>query len=386
MGSRLHCKVAYLAALVLSALALGQPAAFAQTQSTGLEVLGSANVLKVSAEEGKDTATGYFSLFNYQDEPLEISVKLQAASSEKVADLKVDTKTVEPGAGRRIGVTFSGLEALDAAVTGQLIVTVVGKEIPPVAQAIEITPSLHPAMEWPKVIIIVSFVVALLLGAAVVGNMAKDDLGPLSNPVGAPKWSFSSWATTLTAVGGAFGTVFAGVTLPTFPEQISKESLTALNLLFVVLALLAPFLFEALRRYKNVTFKEEDEGRLGTNGTMLIACTVTLWAVLGQLSAFALLAWELLGREDLAVFAVVVIGGVALLAVRYYLVTMTRMVSRPPEADKEESEEVLDMTNIDRLYLRTETQAVIVARQPDEGSAVVDVPSPQPAPRSWPLL
>jgi len=362
-------------------------------------VLDNSNTLEVSGEEGKDTATGYFTLFNPSDKATPIEVKFQAASSEKLTVDKVTPELVPPGEAQRVGVTFSGMENLDAAVSGQLVVL---GGVTPVAQAVKVSPAPRPDMPWAEVLIGVSFFIAAFLALAVVGAM--ESTASLRNAAPGPKWSFDSWATTLTGAGAIFGTVLAEVTLPSFTEQFSKETLTNLSLFFGILVVLAPFIFQATRRRTPVTTAEEEE-RVGTNLTLLIACTITLWAVLGQLGTFALLGWELIGDEPLRWVAMLAILLIAGLAVRYFLITASLLVRRdwtppPPTTSTAgdgageilellEEEGAFDTSEIDRLYFNREgirAVGVQMVREPENRSARVEVQAPPPAPRNWSLL
>jgi hypothetical protein len=149
-----------------------------------------------------------------------------------------------------------------------------------------------------------------------------------------PKWEFDSWATTLTAIGGVFAVVLGEVTFPEVPSQVSKDELVNLNILFGGLVLLGPFLFVAIGSFPTA--------KTGTNRTMLFACTFTLWAVIGQLGCFGLLAWELLDGNPWAhVLAVATIAGIVL-AWLYFFFTLTKQAV-PDEEVEEEDEEVWTM-------------------------------------------
>lgn len=395
------------------ALALASGSATAAAAEPSLAVLESSNTLKVAGSEGEDSATGYFTLFNKTPSPVEIDLEFQAASSERVVIEEVTPSTVPPGA-RRIGVTFGGLEDLHEAVTGQLVVT---SESEPVSQAVEVDPAAQPSAPWPEVVIFGSLALTLLLALAVVGAMP--DTATLGNKAPGPKWSFSSWATTLTGTGAVFGTVLTGATFPTFPEQIAKQTLINLNLLFGVLAILGPFVFQALR--SSTGTEEAEEGNpVGTNLTLLIACSVTLWAVLGEIGAFALLGWELAGHGLSGAVVLCAVALVAILAIRYFLITTRNLVSKTwliaaavppapapggpaPAAPPAPAEvpppapaaapvaalglvQTIDVKEIDSVHLNVAARLATVTKDAEGRSAEIDVPSAPPAPPYWPLL
>jgi hypothetical protein len=183
---------------------------------------------------------------------------------------------VEPGA-TRVKVTFAGLKKLNREpVDGQLVVQ---SGTRPVARAVSITPAPQPSRDWASSIFwtaVGAFAVLALVGL-VTGRRR------LLKPAAGPKWSFDSWATTLTAAGGILGTVLGAATLPEIPREIDKETLVRLNLLFGLLVVVGPFVFEAIRN-PTVSPAAQDAGYTGWNLTLLLACAITGGAVFGELA------------------------------------------------------------------------------------------------------
>jgi hypothetical protein len=300
------------------ALAQGQP----QTRPT-ITSLGQ-DTLSVKAKKGDDSAVAYVPVLNAGGAPATIDVTFQASSSEDVKVSGFTPKQAPPGA-TRLTVTLTGLKALkDESVDGQLVVT--GGRAP-VARAVEITPAPQPWTNWPTVIVIgtaIAFAL-LLFGVGLKANLALDHKAP------GPKWSFDSWATTLTTAGAVLGTVLGAATLPDVPRQLSKDSLVGLNLLFGVLVVVGPFVFQALRS-PSVKESDQDAGFYGTNGTLLVACAITGAAVLGELATLALLGWELAGPGAWGWLTVAGVGLLAGLAAYYVIVTTYDLVTTDWEA------------------------------------------------------
>lgn len=314
-----------------SAALLWAPSAARATTGEGLSLLSSANAITVTAGEGKDTAETHLTLFNENPTHSRLEVRFEASSNASVKVVSATPKRLPAEEVTRVAVVFEGLESLREPVSGELVV-IAGPD--PIAQSVEVKPAPQPTAPWPLLILFVPLFGAIFVALMVVGNMPGDDLAPLRYAAPGTKWEAKSWATTLTAAGALLGTVLGGVTFPSYPEQISKESLVNLNLLFGALVVIGPFLFQALRR-RTVDEKDRKAERFGTNLTLLMTSAVTLWAVFGQLAAFALLTWELISAEWLAAIIVVALVLLAISAARYFILTMSEAVIRNWSTEEE---------------------------------------------------
>jgi hypothetical protein len=194
--------------------------------------------LTVTGEKGSDSVEAKFSVLNAGDTDANVSVTFQASSNEKVTVGSVTPTAIPAGAARKLTVVLAGVSDLGEAATGQLVVS--GGESP-VAQSVEIDPAA-PDSSWPAILIGGSLAVAILVAFAVAGAIGGNR-SRLGKTAPNPKWAFSSWATTLTAVGAAFGTVFGAATFPPFPSEVSKAELVNLNILFGLIVLSGPFVF-----------------------------------------------------------------------------------------------------------------------------------------------
>jgi hypothetical protein len=201
-----------------------------------------------------------------------------------------------------------------------------------------VPPALRPAADWPMLTVVVALGLAALmagtLGIAVVRRKGKCWL---INPAPSPKWSFESWATHLTAIGAVLGTVLGSASLPESPTQIDKESLVGLSLLFGALVVVAPFIFEAIRRPVAPTSGEG--GGSGFVGVLLLSCAITFGAVFGEIFTLGLAAWELTGGDAGGVAIEVGLGLLSILALYYVAVTAweAAMTDWSSEAQKQTS-------------------------------------------------
>jgi hypothetical protein len=293
-----------------------------------LSLLDTSSPLKIEGTEGADTATAYLTLENPGLTPIHVDVRFLATSSEAVRLKEFSPRVVPSGEPQRVTLTFSGLKGLSESATGQIVVT---GPAPTISQAAEVDPVLQPGASWPAIVIGASLAAALLLSLALMPS--RPNLGVLKTAAPGPKLSFESWATTLTAAGAIGVTVASGVVFPTFPEQITKQGVLNLGIFFAALVVLAPFVFEALRLIKPDR-AEEKKGRVGTNLGLLIACTITMWGVLGELGTLSLLIWELATGD---IERDLLLGGIALVALlvaRYFLISVYYLVRKQWAAEE----------------------------------------------------
>ncbi len=309
------------AVVALAFVLLISPASDALASPT-VSILG--DMVNAKGKSGADTANAYLNVVNTGSSPVTLAVSLAASSSPGVTVRAVKPRTVAPGDPTRVTVTFGGLAHERKAIKGVLVV---GGGGAPVNREVTITPGPHPTWPWARVILFGAAgatigLFVLLISALGVTKKA----GRLGERAPGPKWSFDSWATTLTTVGAVLATVLAGATFPTVPREIDKDTLVELSLLFAALVVVAPFVFQAIRTPK-ATPADQEAGKWGFNITLLLACCITFGATLGELSALALLAWELIGGGGWAWAAVVGLGLIALLALWYFALTAYQLAS-----------------------------------------------------------
>jgi hypothetical protein len=318
--------------LVAGALAGPAPAPLAAEVEPPIKILNPETVT-VSPEPGAETVDVKFSVLNMSDRKIRPAPSFQASSDERVNVKKNLTRPrlLLPEKARIVTVTLTGVKDLEEAVTGEIVF---GPLKEPVAQAVKVNPA-PPDSPWVLGVIIASLLIAAATAGTVVLKLG-DKRPRLDHAAPNPKWSFSSWGTTLTAAGAAFGVVLGAVTFPEFAKHVGKTELVNVNILFGVLVLVGPFLFEALRAYvpgRDMTKPE----RTGTNRTMLFASSFTLWAVTGQMGAFALLVWELLEGGTLTGLLILLVALVFIgLACWYFFSTMSEQTGRDWELEEAE--------------------------------------------------
>src|SRR5262249_35260574 len=107
----------------------------------------------------------------------------------------------------------------------------------------------------------------------------------------------------VTVAGAILGTVLSANVLPaTTAVVVSPNGYTALSLLFGSLVVLAPLLFTALRVGKP---DPKAPQYIGRGFAFLVASSVTLWAVLGELATVGLVLYEAQHAKALALGAVI---------------------------------------------------------------------------------
>jgi hypothetical protein len=139
---------------------------------------------------------------------------------------------------------------------------------------------------------------ALLVSAAIVGSRvpAIRGRGWLGARMGQPTWDYTkSWASTFTVVGAIVTTLLAasGV-VPAKPTLLPKLVYQIDGLFFGALIIVAPFVFIAFRSQETIQSQQGDVTTQyqGYVSAYLLATTVTLWAVLGEILTVILLVWE----------------------------------------------------------------------------------------------
>jgi hypothetical protein len=306
-GSLIVALSAVVLGLTLSGTALGAP------PPGELSLAGEGEI----TVEGSDSDTASTQLI-VVNPGYAVPVKVEFLSSSE-SDLAIGfaPKLIRAHGATAVTVNFSGLSGLSKAVKGALVIK---GGASPIARPIKVSRGLHPSKDWPVIIVIGAVVATLLLVAGIVYFAWGFDGTHLSKKAPGPKWSFSSWATTLTAVGAVFSTVGTAATYPPEPVQITKDSLVALSLMFGALVVIGPFVFQAMRNPK-ASASDQESGLWGYSWALLASCAITFGAVLGELGCFALLAWELIPELGWALSALVAILLIALLAGYYFAVT-----------------------------------------------------------------
>jgi hypothetical protein len=146
------------------------------------------------------------------------------------------------------------------------------------------------ALPGPDVVMIILLLAVIAIVAVSALRRWRTLSYNLSTPMDLPTWSFgSSWAANLTAVGALFGTVLSStLKLPTTP-LLSKDAYTGLFLFFGAVVIVAGFFYTATR----ASDKAQANVYHGYILTFLIACALTVWAVLGELWVLLLLLFDL---------------------------------------------------------------------------------------------
>ncbi|MET0600506.1 MAG: hypothetical protein ABW167_00790 [Baekduia sp.] len=305
---------------VFVSLLCGSPVASAATPPT-LSVVGD-DTVTIKAKDGQDTATAHIVVLNAGQQDAPLTIELQAASTIGLSISAVIPKTLAAGQATRALITVAGLKDLKKEkVDAQLVLQDPGGT--PIAQPLSITPAPHPAQDWPTWIFIGALIVLAVL--FVFGGLVGLFNGTILKQAAGPKWSFSSWATTATAVGGVFGTVLAAATLPDVPSQIDKDTLVRLNLLYGALVVVGPFVFQALRNPR-ADATDQEAGFVGWNLTLLLSCSITAAAVFGELAALGLLGWELTGGGTWGSTILVGVIVLGVLAALYFGTTVWGLV------------------------------------------------------------
>lgn len=181
-------------------------------------------------------------------------------------------------------------------------------------------------------------VILMVYRAVTVGKRLGYRMGPVN-------WDFSvSWASTFTVVGAFLGTVLgeSGV-VPETTYYLPNAAYGGLNLMFGLIALLAPLVYAAMRSVdppEPVADVKEPKYH-GFVWTFLLSSALTLWAVLGELVTVGLLLAEIQrggAVPDSVIVVLVVLGAFSLILVCAHVLRGTRWVvayqTEPPTTKK----------------------------------------------------
>lgn len=373
-------------ALVGAALALASLAAageaLAQDQPPKLTVVGEGPVpVKAPADDDATNLT----LVLVNEGPASVVVKdvtFEASSwtppgakspVARTAGVEVERfgplKTLPPGATPLV-VRLKGLKQLTGdPVDGQLILSGENKRVLG-AQSVSITPAPQPSADWPSLFFWLGLVLLVLLGVVAFATLAiarPEGVSPeaaLKASAPGPDWTAEGWSGRLALVGGLLAIVLGEITLPTVPREISKETLVQMNVVFVVMLAVGPFVFYATRRRKArpswgtaVGLLDMDtKGVWGFKAVLLGSYVVTAVAVTGQLGALVLLGCEITSKSW-HVFVVGIGALLALLALRSFRVVAYQQAKADWDAEATAPEPVTE-------------QRVKVTHQPIEVSVV----------------
>jgi hypothetical protein len=150
----------------------------------------------------------------------------------------------------------------------------------------------------------------------------------LGHVVGPVDWDFSkSWASNLALVGGALGATISAKFFPAKPAIATPGDYLELSLLFGVLVVVAPFVYVSLQRGTDDA-KGVPHLR-GRGWSLLVACSITVWGVMGQLGTLGLAFYELKHAHAFPLAATIplwVVLGAALVLTARYAAVIIRVV------------------------------------------------------------
>lgn len=259
-------------------------------------------------------------------------------------DQEIDASAVAPLSANSVGRYRLSLRGSGANgdASGQLIATAAG--LAPGSVAVTLTPESVMRSSVSFVLLLSLFFAGVVVAIAWGGT---DRVSPRA-PLGTLDFDFkTSFASTLTAVGALLGTIVSAGVLPDDTVNLSKDAFVALNLLFGVAIVVAGLVYSALQRPVWVDKAgsdppKQERKQQGHVGSFMIACFITVWAVLGELWTLGLLVDELANGEsgftDVAIWAFwIMLIGSALAVVFYALWRFESIVNseRPKPAGLE---------------------------------------------------
>jgi hypothetical protein len=196
------------------------------------------------------------------------------------------TFQVAPGQVISLSIQISQLQAPMSGYLGLLTYAPSGTLESSSFRQLKVSVPLFPRIAW--VPIVTGILIGLLLCLFSARRLEKGEpQTALLDRIGSPAWDFSkSWASNVTVVGALFSTALAIVAVPDLTHHINKGGYALLNVLFTLLVVMAPFVFNVLRKPIITAVASPDGSNLQYQGfvvSFLVASGVTMWAVIGEL-------------------------------------------------------------------------------------------------------
>lgn len=216
-----------------------------------------------------------------------------------------------------------------------------GTQVAASFRPLKVNAALFPTLAWYPIGggIACAFVLCIFCA-----RLLREEEVSLYAPMGNPKWDFlKSWASNVTVAGALLS---SGLSLAALPDQMHfmhKGGYAALNLLFIILVAVAPFLFNVFR--KPMLDRPTDDG-VETHGyvlSFLVASGVTIAATIAQMITLALLIDELRAgglasivpvRGFQILLALFAIGIIAYCAETLYWTAKGQVLRRPMTLEK----------------------------------------------------
>lgn len=207
--------------------------------------------------------------------------------------------------------------------------------------------------------------------------------------MGGPNWNFSSsWATTLTAVGGLLGTVISTIGNGLAVNKSTTLTIAiqhiALFFFFTIITLLAPLVYSSIGKH---VLTKGDDGKLtpeiqGYVIMFFITSVLILWAVCGQLVTVAITLHSL-ADPGFSNSALTIIFFIALIlalvcVVSYAIETIPWTVQDQLNIAAETEERIAEPKNSSPSRKRKK-----IIRQPITPEQIAELPTSK---GNWPLL
>jgi hypothetical protein len=181
--------------------------------------------------------------------------------------------------------------------------------------------------------------------------------------MGPADYDFSkSWASSITVVGALLGTILgAKGVIPTKTHYLVPDAYSALNLIFGIIVVLAPFVYRATSKANDVTTNQatSDTQYHGYVGGFLVATFLTVWGVVGELVTIFLLFGELQESRGVLGLLLAMFSASSLVIIYYVWTSIPAVlkVQRDRETHHKQLKQIMDTTGV-------KTTAPIIAPRP----------------------
>jgi len=258
-----------------------------------------------------------------------------------------------------MSLRITGIQAPTSGYLGLLTRDANGKQLVITFRQLKVNVPFFPAIAWIPIWIGVVIAILLCLYSSWRLANAKPPIS-LVTKMGSPAWDFSkSWASNITVAGALLSSTLGVSALPELTQHLSKGGYAILSVYFTLLVIVAPLLFNVMRKPVITDTTGSDGSKLQYQGyvaSFLTASGITVWAVTGQMLTLLILIDEFsapgLGSKVLTGFFQAFLVILALGVVLYAAITVFWTAKSQKIAKEDSLASIADLRGVSVTTIR----------------------------------